>query len=438
MMNLVKSPWGVARFACLICALVIAARVQAGVPIETWTQENGTRVFLVATPQLPILDVAMDFRAGMAYNPPGRPGVAGLTHSLLYLGSDDMDENAIAERMVDLGANLGGSVGHDRATVSLRTLKEKRHEALAMMKKVVSRPAFDQKVFEREQTNSVAALRDALTRPDTLASRAFAQALYSGHPYGQLNTPETLASLKKDELQAFYQRYYRADRLVVSLVGDITRSEAEAIVRTLTESLPSSGETIAATPPVGASPSQEVKIEHPASQAHILIGMPVLRRNDPDFFPLVVGNYVLGGGGFVSRLMQQVREKRGMAYSVYSYFSPLQEAGPFQIGLQTKKAQAVEAKRVVGEVFENFIKEGPTAAELQAAKDNIIGGFPLRLDSNAKLLDNLAVMAFYDLPLDWLERYPREVEKVTAEQVREAFIRRVPTRALHTVLVGAE
>ena len=169
-----------------------------------------------------------------------------------------------------------------------------------------------------------------------------------------------------------------------------------------------------------------------------MLGLPALQRGDPDFFPLLVGNYSLGGGGFVSRLMKEVRDKRGLAYSVHSYFMPLQQLGPFQIGLQTKKAQANDALKVTREVLATFLAEGPSETELQAAKQNLIGSFPLRLDSNRKILENVALIGFYDLPLDYLDRYPENIEKVTVADIKAAYSRHVRPEHLVTVVVAGE
>jgi zinc protease len=182
--------------------------------------------------------------------------------------------------------------------------------------------------------------------------------------------------------------------------------------------------------------SGEQRIAHPAVQAHLLVGLPALKRGDPDFFPLAVGNYSLGGGGFVSRLMKEVRDKRGLAYSVHSYFQPLQQLGPFQMGLQTKKTQADDALKVAREVLASFLEQGPTETELQAAKQNLIGSFPLRLDSNRELLENVAMIGFYGLPLDYLDRYPENIEKVTVADIKAAFARHVRPEHLVTVVVA--
>ena len=180
----------------------------------------------------------------------------------------------------------------------------------------------------------------------------------------------------------------------------------------------------------------EKRIAHPASQSHLLLGYPGIKRGDPDLFPLYVGNYILGGGGFVSRLTEEVREKRGLVYSVYSYFMPMAEAGPFQVGLQTKKDQAEDALKLVRETLGKFIQNGVTEAELKAAKANIIGGFPMRIDSNGKILDYLAVIGFYKLPLNYLDEYNSNVEKVTVAQIKDAFSRRLKPENFVTVIVG--
>jgi zinc protease len=168
------------------------------------------------------------------------------------------------------------------------------------------------------------------------------------------------------------------------------------------------------------------------------MGYPGIKRIDPDYFTLYVGNYILGGGGFVSRLTEEVREKRGLVYNVYSYFMPLAEQGPFQIGLQTKKEQSNEALKVVHETLDKFMQNGVTEKELQAAKDNIIGGFPMRIDSNGKILDYISMIGFYQLPLTYLDDYNKKVAAVTTAQIKEAFNRRIDRKKLVTVIVGGQ
>ena len=421
-------------------ALAVTPLVQAAPVIQHWQTAGGARVYFVESRALPIVDVQVDFSAGSAYDPAEKAGLASLTRGVLDLGAGELDENAIAGRLADLGAQLGGGADLDRASVSLRTLADetKREPALAILRSVLQAPRFAPEVIERERARRSAALKDALTRPDTLAARAFWAALYPGHPYGRQTTPDGLNALTRADVQAFYAAHYRAERATVTLVGDLSRAQAETIAASLVEGLPqgaAAGSSLAA--PQGYAPG-ETRIAHPSAQAHVYLGLPAIRRGDPDFFPLIVGNYTLGSGGFVSRLMKEVREKRGYAYSVYSSFSPLAQPGPFQIVLQTKGAQADDALAVAREVLASFVAEGPSAAELKAAKQNLVGGFPLRLDSNRKILDNVALIGFYGLPLDYLDRYAANVERVSAADVKAAFARHVALDRLSTVVAGGE
>ena len=250
-------------------------------------------------------------------------------------------------------------------------------------------------------------------------------------------TPESVARVTRDDLVAFYKTHYTSRDAVVSIIGDVSKDEAAAIAQQLTATLPAGIETVAL--PVITLPQRDtVKVAHPATQSHINIGLPGMSRTDPDYFALLVGNYTLGGGGFVSRLMKEVREKRGYAYSVYSYFAPRVQAGPFQIGLQTKREQAQDALKVVDEVLTKFLAEGPTAQELAAAKKNLIDGQALRIDSNAKLLGYLSLIGFYGLPLDYLDQFPRKVGAITRDDVKAAFQRHVKPENLVTVVVAAD
>nr|MBL8409821.1 insulinase family protein [Dechloromonas sp.] len=422
-----------------VIALLATQIAFAGVKIEHWTTPSGARVYFVESRVLPMLDVQVDFAAGSMYDPEGKSGLAALTRAALDLGAGKRDETAIAEQLADIGANLGGSADTDRASVALRTLsaKDKREPALDILRSVLHQPHFEATIFEREKARTIAGLKEALTRPDSIAGKAFWAAMYPNHPYGRQASPESVAALNRDDLAAFHARYYVAANASITLVGDLSRGEAEKIAESIAAGLPK-GEAAslpgAPQPPKGNT----VKVAHPASQAHIYIGLPAIERGNPDFFPLLVGNYTLGGGGFVSRLMKEVRDKRGFAYSVYSYFAPIKQTGPFQIGLQTKRSQATEAIRVTREVLDGFLKEGPSEEELAAAKANLTGSFPLRLDSNKKLLDNAAVIGFYGLPLDYLDQFQTRVQAVTVGDIKDAFARRVRPADLITVTVAAD
>jgi zinc protease len=427
------------RLLTVAFALFFAQSAVAGVKIEHWVSPSGARVYFVESRVLPMLDIQVDFAAGSMFDPEGKSGLAALTRATLDNGAGKLDETAIAEQLADIGANLGGGADTDRASVALRTLsaKDKREPALAILKTVLHQPLFDAAIFEREKARTIAGLKEAMTRPDSIAGKAFWAAMYPNHPYGRQATPESVAALNRDDLAAFHARYYVAANASITLVGDLSRGEAEKIAESIAADLPKgTPATLPAAPELAAG--NTIALAHPASQAHVYIGLPGIERGNPDFFPLLVGNYTLGGGGFVSRLMKEVRDQRGYAYSVYSYFAPMRHTGPFQIGLQTKRSQAKDAIKVTRDVLAGFLKDGPSDEELAAAKANLTGSFPLRLDSNKKILDNVANIAFYGLPLDYLDQYQAKVQAVTADLVKAAFARRVVPANLVTVTVAAD
>jgi zinc protease len=417
---------------------LFASLAHAGITIEHWITTTGTRVYFVASHELPILDVSVEFAAGRIFDPPGKAGLAELTHALLDLGAGDLDESEISNRLADVGAHLGGSSGADSSSISLRTLAqpEKQEAALAVFTTILKAPRFQPDILARERARSIAQLQDALTRPNVLADRAFWTTLYPDHPYGQLATPESLNAITADDLPAFWRTHYTAGNAVFTIVGKLSRPEAEQLAERLSGALPQGSALALPQAPTLPASGRTLRLPHPAAQAHIAVGLPAIARGDPDFFPLMVGNYVLGGGGFVSRLMTEVREKRGFAYSVYSYFAPMRQAGPFEIGLQTRKEQADEALTVTRQVLGDFLAKGPTPAELKAAKANLVGGFPLRLDSNGKILGQVAAIGFYGLPLDYLDTYQARIEAVTTEDIRRAFARHVVPERLSTIIVG--
>jgi zinc protease len=422
-----------------LLASLTSAQALAGVKIEHWTAASGAKVYFIETRVLPILDVQIDFAAGTAFVPAAKSGLASLTQGLLETGAADLDEEQIAGRLVDIGARMGGGADTDRASMSVRTLsaKSEREAALDLMRAVLSAPTFPQSVLERERGRTIASIRESETRPDAIAGKRFAAAIYPDHPYGVIPSVESVGAVTREDIVAFHRQHYGAKGAVVSIIGDVSRAEAEAIAQHLTEALPAGGGNL--VPPAVKKPLRgTIKVPHPAAQSHIHIGLPAIQRSDADYFPLLVGNYTLGGGGFVSRLMKEVREKRGYAYSVYSYFAPRKLEGPFEIGLQTKREQVPDALKVVDEVLTEYIAKGPTPKELAAAKKNMVDGLALRMDSNAKLLGYLSAIGFYGLPLTYLDDFPAKVSAVTVEQVKAAFARHVKAENLVTVIVAAD
>lgn len=429
------------RAVALVATLLLAGHANALLPIQDWTTSTGARVLLVVNRDLPMLDVSIDFPAGSGFDSQDKAGLASYTNHLLKLGAGGLSENEISQRIADVGARLAGRFDSDRAGVSLRTLSSatERDRALDIMIRVVQQPEFPEAVLAREKARGIAGLKEADTKPDTIAARTFRQLVFRAHPYGLRSSGEveTVTSLARSDLLDFYRRHYVADRAVVAIMGDVTRVEAERIAEQLTTRLP---RAVGGKPSVSAVSALErsasAVIAHPASQAHILVGSPGISRADPDYFPLFVGNHILGGGGFASRLNEEVRQKRGLAYSVYSVFAPLLQAGAFQIGLQTRGDQAQAALKVVRDTLIDFVSHGPSERELAEAKENLVGGFPMRIDSNGKIHEYLATIGFYDLPLAYLDEFVPSIRKVTVAGIKAAFERHVKPERMVTVVVG--
>ncbi len=427
--------------AAIILGLSLAGPAAALPEIQAWETPNGARVLFVDAPDLPMLDLRMVFDAGSARDA-GHPGLASMTASMLTQGAGEWDADAVAERMEAVGASLSASALRDMAVVSIRSLTREPalETALATLTKVLAEPRFAGPDLERLRQNTLTALRQEEQDPGTVAQKALYRAIYGDHPYaGSPNgTPQGVSGLTPEDLATFHRQYFVARNAVIAIVGAITRSQAEAIANRVTAGLPG-GERPPAPPKVPElAAAKAERIDFTSSQTHVLIGQPGMRRGDPDYFPLYVGNHILGGSGLVSLLMEEVREKRGLSYSVYSYFLPMRADGPFLMGLQTKNDQVDQAREVLLTTLRGFIEAGPSEEQLAAAKKNITGGFPLRIAGNAKVVEYLAMIAFYGLPLDYLDRFTGEVEAVTAEQIREAFARRIHPDRLAVVNVGPQ
>jgi zinc protease len=434
----------------ILLTMLACGSAHAALQIQTWTLANGARVFFVENHSIPMLDVSVEFDAGSRRDPQGKAGAAALTNAMLARGLAEarlpggtlepaLSEGQISDAFADTAAKRGGGAGIERAGATLRTLssQDERDKAVMLLARLLAQPSFPADFFARDKARTISAIKEDLTKPEAIADKAFWRILYRAHPYAKEETVESIEAITRDDLIAFHGAHYVANRAVIAMIGDVSRTQADAIAQQLTMRLPQ-GAALPALPAVQPAQGQEERIAHPASQSHVMIGAPALVRGDPDFFALTVGNYILGGGGFVSRLTQEVREKRGLTYSVYSYFSPMLQPGPFQIGFQTQKEQTGEALKVVRDTLAAYLRTGPTPAELKAAKDNLVGGFALRIDNNRKILDNIAVIGFYNLPLDYLDTWTANVAKVTAADIKAAFNRKIAVDKLATVVVGAD
>ncbi len=418
-------------------------------PIEKLDSFKGAQAYLVQTKTLPMVDIEVSIDAGDRYDPSAKSGLATMTAGLMHYGARSdkavLSEAQIADEIADLGANIGFSVSGERATMRIRSLSRKdlRERAVQLASSMLSAPMYDAKILVREKQRMTTGLLEAETKPESVLERNFRKTVYGNYPLAFSPSVQSVANVSVSDLQQFHKQFYRGDRMIISIVGDVSRAEATEIIRTLLQKIPESGPEIAKLPELQRSPieplsQREINIPFDSQQAHIAMGMTAVTRSNPDYFPLLVGNYILGGGGFVSRLMSEVREKRGLAYSVFSYFAPGKDVGIFQAGLQTKNDQATLALEVMSSTIENFIAKGATQSELAAAKSNLINGYPLRIDNNRKLLDNVSSIAWNGLPLDTMETWTLKVEAVTLDQVSAAFQKYLAMDRMKIVILGAK
>ena len=433
----------------LFFAVGLLGNAHAILPIEKLDSYKGAKAYLVQTKALPMVDIEVSIDAGDRYDPAGKSGLADMAAGLMNYGVKGdkgvLTEAQIADEIADLGANLGLSVGGERAILRIRSLSRKdlRDRAVQLAGAMLSAPTYDPKILEREKQRTITSLLEAETKPEFVLERRFKKALYGNYPLADSPTVKSIGAISANDLREFHRQFYRGDRMIVSIVGDVDRAQANEIVQALLKQIPQSGQPIAKLPELQRSPvesfaQREIQIPFDSQQAHIAMGMTAVARNNPDYFPLLVGNYILGGGGFVSRLMSEVREKRGLAYSVFSYFAPGKENGIFQAGLQTKNDQAALALEVMSSTIAQFITDGPTPSELIAAKANLVNGYPLRIDNNRKLLDNVSSIAWNDLPLDTMDVWTKQVEAVTLEQVKAAFQKYLAMDRMKIVVLGAK
>ncbi len=431
----------------VLIATFIAAHAQAVLPIQAIPLSNGSKAYLIQTNTIPMVDIEISIDAGSRYDPKDQSGLASLTAALLTRGiqwqGGILNEAQQADAIAELGAIISASASGERAIVRARSLSKPDifDPLLQLLVASVSKPIFDASILMREKQRVSAAIQEGDTKPEVVLQKRFRQEVFGNYPLARSPNIESIAAIKEGDLKRFHQDFYRQDRVIVNIVGNVDPARAKQIAEQIITALPAKGPVIPALPPLERSPIEPeskrlIRIPFQTQQTHIAMGMTAITRDNPDYFPLLVGNYILGGGGFVSRLVGEVRDKRGFAYSVFSYFQPGRDTGTFEAGLQTRNDQADQALNVLQETIARFIEDGPSDAELAAAKANLINGYPLRLDSNRKLLDNLSAITWNQLPLNTLDVWTQQVAAVKKDDVRNAFKRHLDMRRMISVLVG--
>jgi len=393
--------------------------LQAMPPVQRMTLSN--RLVLVASGEhsLPFVTLQLLVDSGSRRDPSGGEGLAYLTAKGLLHGTSKRTINQINEELDFLGASLNSSSGRDYATLSLRVLKKDLEKGFDLFMEVLTQPVFPEEEMKREIEKTLAAIQSEEDQPEEVAEKAFLKALFLNSSYGHPveGTEESVPKLKREEIVRFYGSYYHPNNAILAIVGDITEQEIKAKLVPQLEKWPK-GE-IPKVPFITNFEKEQktVKINRPITQANIILGNVGVSRENPDFYALTVMNYILGGGGFASRLMEVIRNKRGLAYSVTSFFDPGKYPGSFQIVLQTKNPSAREAISLSLQQMERIQKELVSEKELEATKKYLIGSFPMRLDTQGKLANFLSQVEYYGLGLDYPEKYPSLIRSVTREDI---------------------
>jgi zinc protease len=409
--------------------------------IQSWQTDQGAKVMFVQSDALPMLDIRLVMAAGSSQDD-DLPGVASLTSALIGQGADTLSVDDIARGFEDRGASFSTGSYRDMGVVSLRTLsaEEYREPVVTLFNQVIGSPSFPQDALDRLRTRAMQGLRMEQQVPGPQVSKAFMATLFAGHPYGQPSegTLDSLPQIQRQQLVDFYETYYAAGNTVIAMVGDVSRSEAEEIAAQISAALP---EGSAAPQLPRAEVLSERKREHidfPSAQTHILLGNQATCRGNPDHVALHVGNQILGGGGFASILTDEVRQQRGFVYGIGSGFSAMAAGGPFQVQFKTANENADEALTLTLDLIGKFIEDGPTDAQLEQARANILGSFALSTADNSDIIGQLGAIGFYDLPLDYLQWFNRQVRQVTVADIREAFQRTLDVDDLAIVSIGPE
>ncbi|WMN17458.1 pitrilysin family protein [Pseudomonas piscis] len=406
--------------------------------VQTWNTAEGAKVLFVEARELPMFDMRLIFAAGSSQDG-NTSGLALLTNAMLNEGVPGKDVGAIARGFESLGADIGNGAYKDMAVVSLRSLSavDKRQPALNLFAEVVGKPTFPADSLARIKNQLLAGFEYQKQNPGKLASLELMQRLYGNHPYAHASegNAKSVPDISLAQLQAFHAKAYTAGNGVIALVGDLSRSDAEAIAAQVSSALPK-GPALAKIAQPSEPKASIGHIEFPSTQTNLLLAQLGIDRDDPDYAAVSLGNQILGGGGFGTRLMSEVREKRGLTYGVYSGFTPMQVRGPFMINLQTRAEMSEGTLKLVQDVFADYLKNGPTQKELDDAKRELAGSFPLSTASNADIVGQLGAMGFYNLPLSYLEDFMRQSQALTVEQVKAAMNKHLSVDKMVIVSAG--
>ncbi|WP_239016234.1 M16 family metallopeptidase [Spiribacter vilamensis] len=409
--------------------------------IQEWKTDAGADVLFVERHELPIVDIRMTFDAGSARDGE-RAGLARMTSNLLLEGTPERSAGEIARGFERYGARVSTGSGRDTAEVSARALSEAERldPVIDDLAAAVANADFPADAVDRVRRQMTLSLQQAESSASAQAEKAFMRGIYGEHPYATPpgGTLESVEGLTRQAVIDFHRRHYTATNATITIVGDLTPDRAEAIARSLSTTLPA-GEALPALPEVTMPESaQTVRVPMEAEQTHVIIGQPSVRKGSDAYYPLYLGNHILGGGGLTSILAERMREERGLSYSSSSQLTSGARRGRFQMATQVRNDALGEALSVMRDSLDEMRTEGPSDQRLSDSRRNITGSFPLQLDSNRDLLGYVATIGFHDLSRDYLQEFVDRIDGLEGDDVQSAMQMTIDPARHVTVLVGPE
>ena len=418
--------------------VALAAPLRAGVVPKRSVLDNGIVLLTSEQKALPMVSIELLIDAGSRYDAPNQEGLANLVAKLLTYGTKRRTALQINETLDFLGASLSTRCSDDLASVSMTILKKDLTTGLELLGDVLINSTFPQQEIERQKQSVIASIKARDESPGDIAQRRFAAALFPQSPYGRPveGTETSVKGIQQKSLREFYERYYRPNRSILAVVGDVSEQESTQALNQAFRSWRKGEPGGKPLVPSVIGSSQVIRVNKDLTQANIMMGHEGVPRNHPDYYAIQVMNYILGGGGFSSRAMDSIRNERGLAYSVYSHFGAEKSHGTFVFVMQTKNDTAEEAIRIAREEIRRMREQPVTDQELDDAKNYLTGSFPLRLDTNHKVASFLAQVEFFQLGLDYPDRYADLIRKVTREDVQRVAKAYLHPEKLITVVVG--
>ncbi|NWG02843.1 MAG: insulinase family protein [Syntrophaceae bacterium] len=399
--------------------VLLPGTVYAIPPVEKMVFPNGLRLLFCQERSLPFVTFELLIDGGSSRDPSEKEGLSHITAKGLLMGTPKHSLTALNEVLDFMGASLDVLSGRDFTTLTLRILKKDLDKGLDLFMEVLTQPIFPEAEIRREVERTLAAIRSAEDQPGWVAEREFQKALFLGGPYKYPveGTKESLPQITRESVLRFFRTYYHPNHAILTVVGDINDNEIKTRLLPRLEKWPQSEIPKKVFESVFPKGMKTIKIDRRITQANIILGHVGVSRGNPDFYALSVMNYILGGGGFASRLMEEIRNKRGLAYSVDSFFDAGTYPGSFQVVLQTKNASARKAISIALQQIKRIQEEKVSEKELEGAKKYLVGSFPMRFDTQGKLANFLTQVEYYGLGLDYPEKYKFLIKSVTREEV---------------------